>query len=62
MRSMHRVNIIAIKRKTTEVYKGKSEARESVNVAPSGEDLVMDGDILVILGREDDIETLSQLT
>ena len=62
IRSLHRVNIIAIKRKTTDVHKGKSEIRESVNVAPSGEDLIMDGDILVILGQEGYIEKLSNLT
>src|SRR3972149_2112858 len=62
IRSMHRVNIIAIKKEITEVYKGKSELREIVNVAPSGEDMVMEGDILVILGREEDIEKLSQLS
>ena len=62
IRSMHRVNIIAIKKEITEVHKGKSELREIVNVAPSGEDLVMEGDILVILGREEDIEKLSQLS
>lgn len=61
IRSLHKVNIIAIKRKTVEIQKGKSEVREIVNVAPSGEDLIMDGDILVILGHEDDIEKLSKL-
>ncbi len=61
IRSMHRVNIIAIKRKATEIHKGKSEFREIVNVAPAGEDLIMEGDILVILGREADIEKLSNL-
>ena len=61
IRSMHRVNIIAIKKTTTEVYKGKTSIKEIVNVAPSGENLVMEGDVLVILGREDDIEKLSNL-
>lgn len=61
IRSLHKVNIIAIKRKTAEIHKGKSEIKEIVNVAPAGEDLIMEGDILVILGREDDIEKLSNL-
>ncbi len=61
IRSMHGVNIIAIKRKSPEIYKGKSGVKEIVNVAPSGEDLIMDGDILVILGREDYIEKISKL-
>jgi len=61
IRSLHRVNIIAIKRKVTEIHKGKSEVREVVNVAPTGEDLIMEGDVLVILGLEKDIERLSNL-
>ena len=61
IRTMHKVNIIAIKRQTTEIQKGKSVIKESVNVAPAGDDIVMDGDILVFLGREDDIEKLSRL-
>jgi len=62
IRSIHHVSIIAIKRKATSVQKGKSETKEVVNVAPSGEDLIMDGDILVVLGREEDIEKLSNLS
>lgn len=61
LRTMHKVNIIAIKQQTTSVQKGKSVIKESVNVAPAGDDIVMDGDILVFLGHEDDIEKLSRL-
>lgn len=61
IRSIHHVSIIAIKRKTTNVVKGKSEEKEVVNVAPAGEDLIMEGDILVVLGREEDIEKLSNI-
>lgn len=61
IRTLHKVNIIAIKRRTTEMQKGKTVVKESVNVAPAGDDVVMDEDILVFLGREDDIEKLSRL-
>ena len=61
IRTLHKVNIIAIKRRTSEMQKGKNVVKESVNVAPAGDDVVMDGDILVFLGREDDIEKLSRL-
>lgn len=61
IRNLYKVNIIAIKREATDIQRGKSVIKESVNVAPSGDDIVMDGDILVFLGHEDDIEKLSRL-
>lgn len=61
IRTMHKVNIIAIKRKTSDMQRGKSVIKESVNVAPAGDDIVMDGDILVFLGHENAIEKISRL-
>ena len=61
IRTLHKVNIIAIKRQTTEIKRGESVVKESVNVAPAGDGVVMEGDVLVFLGREDDIEKLSRL-
>lgn len=61
IRNLYKVNIIAIKRENTDIQRGKSINTESVNVAPAGDDIVMDGDILVFLGHEDDIEKLSRL-
>jgi trk system potassium uptake protein len=55
MRARHRVNIIAIKRKKKDV---SNDENETVNVTPMADDVVKKGDILVVLGENDNIEEL----
>lgn len=48
LRSRFSVNVMAIKR------------GESINLAPGGEDKILEGDILVIIGRNDQLEILRE--
>jgi trk system potassium uptake protein TrkA len=55
------VNVAAIKRKTPAIDDaGRRVFRETINDVPQGEDVVEEGDVLVVVGRDDSIEKLSQ--
>ena len=51
MRSKYGVNVIALKRKA-------KEGEEKINVVPQANDVVEEGDILVVFGANEDIEAL----
>jgi K+/H+ antiporter YhaU regulatory subunit KhtT len=55
------VNVIAIKKKVTRMVKGTVKTEEVFNVSPSPEDVLEKGAILVIVGREEDLERFSKL-
>ncbi len=56
------VNVIAIKRKNPEVSdEGKTILKEEVILSPSGKDKIMEGDILVVIGKYDALERLNRL-
>jgi trk system potassium uptake protein TrkA len=62
IRPTFRVNIIAIKKKASTVIKGKVQSQELVNFTPLPEDLLENGDILVLVGREEDLEKFASLS
>lgn len=56
LRSKYNVNLIAIKRKVTTE---KGFIKEAWNVNPSPNDIMIDGDILVLIGLNEDLDKLS---
>jgi trk system potassium uptake protein TrkA len=61
IRTLFGVNVIAIKKKVTRMVKGTVKTEEVFNVSPSPEDVLEKGAILVIVGREEDLERFSKL-
>lgn len=62
LRKRFGVNVIAIRSKVPVVNKkGLPDIEEKVNIAPGGEDEIREGDTLVILGRDQDIERAKKL-
>ena len=61
IRTLFGVNVIAIRKKVTRLVKGTVKAEEIFNVSLSAEDVLEKGDILVIVGREEDLERFSKL-
>ncbi len=61
IRTLFGVNVIAVKKKVARVVKGTVKTEEIFNVSPAAEDVLEKGDVLVIVGREEDLERLSKL-
>lgn len=61
IRTLFGVNVIAMKKKVTRMVKGTVKTEEVFNVSPSPEDVLEKGDVLVIVGREEDLERFSKL-
>ena len=61
-RERQKVNVIAIKRKIPIVTeKGVPDFKEDVNIAPGPEDEITEGDIIVLLGRYEDLAKISRM-
>ncbi|OGW75924.1 MAG: hypothetical protein A2Z72_08790 [Omnitrophica bacterium RBG_13_46_9] len=58
VRAKFGVNVIAVKRRIPSA--SKKEEEEIVNVAPKAEDIINKGDILVVLGSNENIERLKK--
>jgi len=58
VRAKFGVNVIAIKRKIPSASKNREE--EIVNVLPKAEDIIKKGDILIVLGSNENIEKLKK--
>ena len=54
----YRVNVIAVKKKVTHLVGKELRQEEIFNFIPSSEDLLDKGDILVVIGREEDLGKL----
>lgn len=62
LRKRFSVNVIAIRSKVPVVNKkGLPDIEEKINIAPGAEDEIREGDTLVILGRDKDIEKVKKL-
>jgi len=58
VRAKFGVNVIAVKQKIPSA--SKKEEEEIVNVSPKAEDIIKKGDILIVLGSNENIEKLKQ--
>lgn len=62
IRKEYGVNVIAIKRKNPEVIEsGRTILNEEVIISPSGSDKIIDGDVLVLIGRYEDLDRINRL-
>lgn len=61
MRTHYRLNVIAIKRKTPYLLdSGESEFKEEVIIAPEPSEEISEGDIIVVLGKDKDIQKIKE--
>lgn len=61
LRETYNVNIIGIRKKVTRMVKGRMTTDEVFNVTPSLEDVIEKGDILVVVGKQEDLDRLTKL-
>jgi trk system potassium uptake protein TrkA len=59
IREQYRLNVIGIKKKVTRMVKGRMVKEEVFNFTPSQEDVVEKGDVLVVIGKEEDLDRFS---
>jgi trk system potassium uptake protein TrkA len=59
IRELYRLNVIGIKKKVTRMVKGRMVKDEVFNFTPSQEDVVEKGDVLVVIGKEEDLDRFS---
>jgi trk system potassium uptake protein TrkA len=61
IRTTYGINVIAIKRRVTKLVRGEWQNIEEMNVNPDAEDILQKGDVMVIVGKEEDLDRLSKL-
>lgn len=62
IRNKYGINVIAIKRQTPIVNDdGQTDIREETNVTPGPDDEILENDILVVVGRQEQIDKLKKL-
>lgn len=61
IRTAYGINVIAIKRRVTKLVRGEWKNVEEMNVNPDAEDILQKGDVMVIVGKEEDLDRLSKL-
>ena len=61
VRTLFDVNIIAIKKRISRLIKGEERTEEVVNFNPSADETLHKEDILVVIGKEENLERLSTL-
>jgi trk system potassium uptake protein TrkA len=59
IRELYRLNVIGIKKKVTRMVKGRMVKDEVFNFTPANEDVVEKGDVLVVIGKEEDLDRFS---
>jgi len=52
----YRLNVIGIKKQVTRMVKGRMMKEEVFNFTPSMEDVIEKGDVLVVIGKEEDLD------
>jgi trk system potassium uptake protein TrkA len=62
IRAAYGLNVIAVKRKKPKISEeGESEIEDELIVGPAADEEIVLGDLLVLLGRDEDIEKLKEL-
>jgi trk system potassium uptake protein TrkA len=61
IRELYNVNLIGIRKKVTRMVKGRMTTEEVFNVTPSLEDVIEKGDVLVVVGKQEDLDRLTKL-
>ena len=59
LRQRYNINIVAIKKKVPDVdEQGRRTFREEIDLVPKPEDVLAEGDVLILAGEDDDIQRL----
>jgi trk system potassium uptake protein TrkA len=56
LRGQHNLNVIGIKKQVTRMVKGRMMKEETFNFTPKPNDVIEKGDVLVMIGREEDLD------
>ncbi|MBA3965601.1 MAG: TrkA family potassium uptake protein, partial [Nitrospirales bacterium] len=56
LRGQHNLNVIGIKKQVTRMVKGRMMKEEIFNFTPKPDDVIEKGDVLVMIGREEDLD------
>ena len=56
----YNVNLIGIRKKVTRMVKGRMTTDEVLNVTPSLDEVIEEGDILVLVGKPEDLQRLTK--
>lgn len=56
LRGKHHLNIIGIKQQVSRMVKGRMVKEETFNFTPKPDDVIEKGDVLVMIGREEDLD------
>lgn len=59
IRELHNLNIIGIKKQVNRMIKGKLKKEDTFNFTPSPSDMIEKGDVLVMIGKEHDLDGFS---
>jgi len=59
IQDQHNLNIIGIKKQITRMVKGRMVTGETFNFTPSPDDVIEKGDVLVMIGKEVDLDMFS---
>lgn len=59
IREQHNLNIIGIKKQVNRMIKGKLKKEDTFNFTPSPGDMIEKGDVLVMIGKEGDLDRFS---
>jgi trk system potassium uptake protein TrkA len=62
LRKVHQVNVIAIERFESAFDGEGNPAREERVILPDKDDILVHGDVLIVVGRNSDLEALSEVT
>jgi trk system potassium uptake protein TrkA len=60
IRETYNVNIIGVRKKVCRMVKGKMTTEEVFNVTPALDDVIEKGDILVLVGKQEDLNRLTK--
>jgi trk system potassium uptake protein TrkA len=61
VRENHNLNIIGIKKQVTRMVKGQMKKEENLNFTPSSNDVIEKEDVLVMIGKEEDLDRFSNV-
>lgn len=59
IREMHHLNVIGIKKQVNRMIKGQLKKEDTFNFTPSPGDMIEKGDVLVMIGKEHDLDRFS---
>ena len=59
IRELHHLNVIGIKKQVNRMIKGQLKKEDTFDFTPSPGDMIEKGDVLVMIGKEHDLDRFS---